>query len=279
MIKYIYYKLLPTMILFMSTSNIVLAKGENWAYNLPEPVSERAQMVLDFHNDWLMPIITIITLFVLALLIYACFKFREKNNPTPSKTTHNAPLEFAWTIIPALILAVLFIPSMKLHYFSEEIPESDITIKITGYQWYWNYGYPDEGDLNFDSYLIADEDLTEEQKKYRLMLVDNPLVVPVGKNIRIQMTSGDVIHNWAVSDFGVRLDAVPGRLNETWVNVKKEGRYFGFCSELCGTGHAYMPITVDVVSEEKFQQWLKKAKTEFASSSITKDSNISLASR
>lgn len=263
--------------LLLSSYHAFAAAPQNWSFGLPEAVSPTAKMIESFHANWLMPIIVLTTILVLVLLIYVCVKFREKANPTPSKTTHNAPLEVIWTVVPVIILAVMFIPSMKLHYFAEEIPETTLTVKITGLQWYWNYTYPEHEDLSFDSYMIAEEDLTEEQKPYRLMLVDNALVLPVGENIRIQMTSADVLHNWSVSDFGVRMDAVPGRLNETWVRVDKEGTYFGFCSELCGANHAYMPITVQVVSKEEFKQWLVKAKQEFASNKPQQNNIIELA--
>ncbi|MEM7070873.1 MAG: cytochrome c oxidase subunit II, partial [Pseudomonadota bacterium] len=171
-------------------------------------------------------------------------------------------IEVLWTLIPILILVALSVPSMRLLYATDEVGKADIVIKVTGYQWYWNYEYVDEK-IAFDSYLIDEADLSDEQKSLRLMATDNKLVLPVNKRIKFIITSGDVLHAWAVSDFGVRIDAVPGRLNETWAYIEKPGEYFGFCSELCGKGHSYMPIHVEVLEEEKYLKWLESSRDEF----------------
>jgi len=222
------------------------------------PVMER----IDSLHDFLLIVITLITLFVLALLVYCIFKFNEKANPTPSKTTHNALLEVAWTGIPILILIVIAVPSFKLLYFMDRHENPDMTIKVTGHQWYWSYEYPDNGNFTFDSYMIPDEDLQPGQP--RLLSVDEEVVLPVDTNIRILQTAGDVIHNWAMPALGLKQDAIPGRVNENWVRITKPGKYYGQCSELCGVGHAYMPAVIRAVSKEEFAAWVEKAKDQYA---------------
>lgn len=240
------------------------AEPQPWQMNLPAPVSPIAQQAYDFHTYWLMPVITIITLFVLALLLYTCYRFRASANPTPSKTTHNAPLEVIWTLVPALILVVLVFPSMQLLYASDKSQDADMTIKIIGNQWYWSYEYPDHGNFTFDALLVArTAEEAEAENAARLMDTDNVVVLPIDTKIRLLMTSNDVLHNWSVSDFGVRMDTVPGRLNESWVLIEKPGTYYGFCSELCGTDHAYMPITVKAVPQDEFETWVTWAQQEF----------------
>ena len=240
------------------------AEPKPWQLNLPAPVTPVAEMAYDFHT-FLLVVITVITIFVLAVLLYACYRFRESANPTPSKTTHNSLLEVLWTGIPVLILVVIVFPSMQLLYASDKAEDAEMTLKIIGNQWYWSYEYPDHGNFTFDAYLVA---RTEEEEKetgaLRLMETDNVVVLPVDTKIRLLMTATDVLHNWSVSDFGVRMDTVPGRLNETWMMATKEGRYYGFCSELCGIDHAFMPITVDIVSKERFAEWVKEAQEKFA---------------
>ncbi|MEM7072013.1 MAG: cytochrome c oxidase subunit II [Pseudomonadota bacterium] len=245
------------------TEIVQAAEPKPWQLGLPEPVSPVAHHLLFFHNDILMPLITVITLFVLGLLIYVCIRFRERANPVPSKRTHNVWLEVIWTAVPVVILVALFVPSMRVLYATDAIGQADMTVKVTGYQWYWNYEYPDE-QIGFDAYLLGDDELTDANRHLRLMATDNQLVLPVGQKIRFIITSGDVLHAWAVSDFGVRMDAVPGRLNETWALIEKPGEYFGFCSELCGQGHAYMPIHVRAVPMEEYQQWLDSVREEFS---------------
>lgn len=223
-----------------------------------------------FHNSFLFPTILVITLFVTALLIYVMIRFSAKNNPNPSKTTHNSLVEVIWTVVPVIILIVIAIPSFRILYTQQDVPiDADLTIKATGYQWYWGYEYPDNDGMYFDSLPLEEDELTEG--KLRLLSVDNPLVVPAGAVVRVQVTSSDVIHNWAVPSFGVKMDAIPGRLNETWFKVDNPGIYYGMCSELCGVRHAFMPIEVHVMEEADYQAWLVSASEQFASK--MKDSN------
>tara|TARA_E500000178_G_scaffold52718_3_gene48615 strand:+ start:900 stop:1709 length:810 start_codon:yes stop_codon:yes gene_type:complete len=227
-----------------------------------------------FHNSFLFPIILVITLFVTALLIYVMIRFSAKNNPNPSKTTHNSLIEVIWTVVPVIILIIIAIPSFRILYTQQDIPvDADLTIKATGYQWYWGYEYPDNDGMYFDSLPLEEDELTEG--KLRLLSVDNPLVVPAGAVVRVQVTSSDVIHNWAVPSFGVKMDAIPGRLNETWFKVDNPGIYYGMCSELCGVRHAFMPIEVHVMEKADYQAWLAGASEEFASK-IKNSNNIEL---
>ncbi len=227
-----------------------------------------------FHNSFLFPIILVITLFVTALLIYVMIRFSSKNNPNPSRTTHNSLIEVIWTVVPVIILIVIAIPSFRILYTQQDIPiDADLTIKATGYQWYWGYEYPDNDGMYFDSLPLEEDELTEG--KLRLLSVDNPLVVPAGAVVRVQVTSSDVIHNWAVPSFGVKMDAIPGRLNETWFKVDNPGVYYGMCSELCGVRHAFMPIEVHVLDNADYQAWLASASEQFAST-MKRNSNIEL---
>ena len=223
------------------------------------PLMERIE---SFHN-LLLVIITCIVLFVMALLIYVMFRFNEKANPTPSKTTHNTMIEVLWTVIPVVILVVIAIPSFKLLYYSDVLPKADMTIKATGNQWYWTYEYPDNGKFSFDSNLVQTADLKPGQP--RLLTVDNVIVVPVNTTVRVLVTASDVLHSWAVPSFGVKIDAVPGRINHAWFRVEHVGTYYGQCSELCGTNHGFMPIEVKAVTKEQFKEWVAKAQKEFAS--------------
>ena len=242
------------------------AQAKPWQLGLPEPATPIAEMLTDFHT-FLLWTITIITLFVLVLLVVVCWKFRESANPTPSRTTHNLGLEIAWTTLPILILVVIAFPSFKIMYAADSTDDPEMTLKITGYQWYWNYTYPDHGNFTFDSYLLArTHEEAEEQSVTRLMDTDNVVVLPVETNIRLIVTAGDVLHNWSMSDFGVRLDAVPGRLNETWTRINEDmigHTFYGFCSELCGTDHAFMPIMVKAVSKADFEAWVASAQEQF----------------
>ena len=217
-------------------------------------------------------IVTAITLFVTALLAICLVKFRASANPTPSRTTHHTMLEVAWTVLPIIILVVIAIPSFRLLYKELVLPEADMTVKVTGYQWYWGYEYPDEkyAGLSFDSVMLDDTErgdrmkakgLTEKEVP-RLLAVDSQLVVPVGKTIRVQVTAADVIHSFAMPAFGVKVDAVPGRLNETWFKAREPGVYYGQCSELCGTNHAFMPIAIHAVTDEQFEAWAAAAKDD-----------------
>jgi cytochrome c oxidase subunit 2 len=234
-----------------------LGQPAPWEYKLQEAASPVMEQIIWFHN-WLLWIITIITLFVLALLVTVMVKFNAKANPVPSRTTHNTLIEVAWTLIPVLILVGIAIPSFRLLFQELDIPKADLTIKATGKQWYWSYAYPDNGKFEFDSLMAAD-------KQPRLLGVDNEMVVPVNKVIRVETTGADVIHSFAVPAFGIKIDAIPGRLNETWFKATKVGMYYGQCSELCGKDHAFMPIAVRVVEDQEFASWVEAAKKKFAS--------------
>ncbi len=236
-----------------------------------DAVTPIAEEIHHFH-DWLvLPIIIAICVFVAVLLLVCIFKFNEKANPTPSRTTHNSLLEVAWTILPVLILVVIAIPSFRLLTHQLVIPASDMTVKVIGKQWYWSYSYPPDqgGGFEFDSALKADADIKPEEGDIRQLSVDNEAVVPVGKTIRVQVTADDVIHSFVIQAFGIRIDAVPGRLNETWFKAEREGMYYGQCSKLCGRDHAYMPIAFRVVSPEAYATWLADAKKKYASASTT----------
>jgi cytochrome c oxidase subunit 2 len=219
-----------------------------------------------FHDDLLMPIITAISLFVLALLAYVIWKFNEKANPTPSKTTHNTLVEVAWTIIPVVVLVIIAIPSFRLLTDELVIPPADLTVKVTASQWHWAYEYPKDqaGGFSFESYMKPENEIKPENGDVRLLSVDNEAVVPVNKTVVLQITAVDVIHSFIIQSFGVRVDAVPGRLNETWFKADREGVYYGQCSKICGKDHAFMPIVFRVVSEEKYQAWIADAKKKFA---------------
>ncbi|MEM8553821.1 MAG: cytochrome c oxidase subunit II [Pseudomonadota bacterium] len=230
-----------------------------------QPAATELAAELQWLDGFILVIITAITIFVMVLLAWIIFRFNEKANPTPATFTHNSPLEVAWTIVPILILVFIGAFSLPILFKQQEIPEADITIKATGYQWYWGYEYVDEG-FEFDSFMLARDEL--EQYGYApdeyLLATDTAMVVPVGKTIVVQVTGADVIHSWAIPAFGVKQDAVPGRLAELWFEVDKEGVYFGQCSELCGKDHAYMPITVKAVSEDVYAQWLETTRAEYA---------------
>ena len=225
------------------------------------PVMER---INHFHNQ-LLVLITVISLFVLGLMVYVCVRFSEKNNPVPSKVTHNNTIEVLWTLVPALILIVVgWVSWHHLYYIDDGRNDADMTIKVVGYQWYWNYEYPDHGGFVFDSYMIKDDDANKPANYRRLLTADNAVVVPVNTKVRVQVTAGDVIHAFALPSFGVKIDAVPGQLNETWFEATEVGMYYGQCSELCGVGHGFMPINILVVTAEEFAAWVEQAKVKFA---------------
>ncbi|WP_343038693.1 cytochrome c oxidase subunit II [Skermanella pratensis] len=240
------------------------AVGEpySWQLGLQASASPVKEQLTDFHN-LLLVVITGITLLVLALLIYVMVRFNAKANPNPTRTSHNTILEVAWTVLPVVILVVIAVPSFKVLYFMDKTENAEMTLKVIGHQWYWEYQYPDHEDLTFSSYMIPDEDIQPGQR--RLLEVDNRIVLPVDTNIRIIVTAGDVLHSWAMPALGIKKDAIPGRLNETWARIDREGVYYGQCSEICGTNHGYMPIAIEAVSKERFAQWLVEAKEEFAS--------------
>jgi cytochrome c oxidase subunit 2 len=233
-----------------------LGQPAPWEWTLQESAAPVMDYIIWFHN-WLVGTITVITLFVLALLVMVVVKFNAKANPVPSRTTHNTLIEVAWTLIPVLILVAIAVPSFRLLFLQLDTPKADLTVKATGKQWYWSYAYPDNGKFEFDS-------LMSQEKKPRLLGVDNEMVVPVNKVVRVQTTGADVIHAFAVPAFGIKIDAIPGRLNETWFKATKTGMFYGQCSELCGKDHAFMPIAVRVVSDQEFATWVETAKKKFA---------------
>lgn len=243
---------------------LAAGKAEPWALNLQDPASPVMEKVHDFHNLLLVIQFGIVA-FVLAILGYIIFRFNAKRNPEPSKTAHNTILEIIWTAVPIVILVIIAVPSLKLLYYSNKTHDPEMTLKVTAHQWYWSYNYPDQGDFGFDSVPVATEELQPGQP--RLLAVDNPIVLPVGTNIQVLIATDDVIHNWAVPALGLKTDATPGRINETWVRIDKEGTYYGMCSELCGVNHYYMPIQIEAVSKERFAEWAAKAKEQFAGAS------------
>lgn len=254
----------PVLVLgAISTAGDALAAGRSepwqmWFQPAASPVMER---IMDFHNQ-LFVIEVAIVILVLGIMATIIIRFNSKANPVPSKTTDNTLLEVIWTGVPVFILMIVAVPSLRLLYYADRIQDSEITLKITGNQWFWSYSYPDHGELEFDSIMIPDDELKEGQP--RLLSVDNPVVLPAQTTIRLLFTSSDVIHNWAVPSLGLKLDAVPGRTNESWVRINGEGEYYGMCSELCGVNHGFMPVHIKAVSKADFAVWVETAKKEFA---------------
>jgi len=239
----------------------MVGKAHEWQLGMQtaaSPVAERIHAM----NRFLEIIITAIVLLVLAILAYVILRFNAKRNPVPSKTAHNTLIEIIWTAAPVAILVVIAIPSIKLLYYEDTTKDHQLTLKVTGHQWYWTYTYPDQGGFSFDSIPIPESDLQPEQP--RLLTVDNAVVVPVGASVQVLATSEDVIHNWAIPSLGLKKDATPGRVNETWFRADHEGVYYGMCSELCGVNHYFMPIVVKAVSPEAFDAWVKDAQQKFA---------------
>ncbi len=230
-----------------------------------QPAATELARDLQWLDGMLLWIIGVIVVFVCVLLVVVMLRYNRRSNPTPSSFTHNTPIEVAWTLVPILVLVVICAFSLPVLFKQQEIPEADITIKVTGYQWYWGYEYVDEG-FEFESFLLGKDELAENgyaEDEY-LLATDTAVVVPLGKTVVMQVTGADVIHSWAMPAFGVKQDAVPGRLAQLWFEAEREGVYFGQCSELCGKDHAYMPITVKVVSQEAYDKWLAEAKNEYA---------------
>ena len=265
-----------TILSLLAYGQLAAEQPKDWQLGFQEAASSTMRDIVNFHDKLLLPIIIAISVFVLFLMVYACIRFRASANPVPSKRTHNVAVEVLWTLIPCLILIVMAVPSFKILYSQDAIPKADVTVKAIGYQWYWGYEYPDEN-IIFDSYMIEDKDLKANQP--RLLAVDNEVVVPVNKVVKVLITANDVLHAWALPSFGVKRDAVPGRINETWFKAEKVGTYYGQCSELCGIKHAFMPITVRVVSEEEYKEWLTGAKIKFAKEIIEEDQFKKLASK
>jgi cytochrome c oxidase subunit 2 len=234
----------------------------DWQLGMQPAATPVMAEIEQFHQE-LLVIITLVCLFVLALLVWVMIRYNQRANPVPSKVHHNTLLEVAWTGIPVIILVLIAIPSFKLLYYEADIPPADLTLKAIGNQWYWTYVYPDEGGLRFDSYMLSDAAAAKAGEP-RLLGVDHPVYVPVNKVVEVDTTGADVIHSWSVPAFGVKTDAVPGRINRTWFKATRIGTYYGQCSQLCGANHAFMPIEVKVVSEADYQAWLASAKKKFA---------------
>ncbi len=266
------FKKFTYIILSFIPINALANEPKDWQLGFQSSASKSMSDIVWFHDYMLLPIITGITAFVLFLLLYTCIRYRASKNKVASTTSHNTIIEVLWTLIPCLILIVMAVPSFKVLYSQDTIPKADVTIKAIGYQWYWGYEYPDEN-IIFDSYMVEDKDLKDNQP--RLLTVDNEVFVPVNKVVKVMITANDVLHAWALPSFGVKRDAVPGRINETWFKAERTGTFYGQCSELCGIKHAFMPITVNVVTDEEYEEWLKKAKIEFAKEGF--ENNIKIA--
>jgi len=259
------------LIAFVVTSVTVLVSGgafaaaptgqpQPWQIGLQGAATPVMEDVVWFH-DFLLWIIASITLFVLTLLVIVMVRFNARANPVPSRTTHNTAIEVIWTVVPVLVLVTIAVPSFRLLFYQLKVPPADVTVKATGKQWFWSYSYPDSK-FEFDSLMVQDKDLKPDQP--RLLAVDNEMVVPVNKVVKLQVIGADVIHSFSVPSFGIKIDAIPGRLNETWFKAEREGVYYGQCSQLCGRDHAFMPIAVRVVSEQQYSAWLDQAKKKFA---------------
>lgn len=236
--------------------HLAMADITPWQINFQSAVTPAMEHISEFHN-MLLYIITAIVIFVMGLLIYVMVRFNAKANPVPSTTTHNVMLEVLWTVVPVVILIVIAVPSFKLLFFEARTPEPELTVKVIGNQWNWTYEYPDNGDVSFTSVMVPDKDIDAAKGQIRLLSVDSPMVIPVDTNVVFQVTASDVIHSFAVPQFGVKVDAMPGRLNSTWARVTKTGTYYGQCSELCGKGHGFMPIEIRVVTKQEFADWIK----------------------
>ena len=264
-------KLIQFIIFLFAPITLFANEPKDWQLGFQKAGSGHMEDIVWFHDYMLLPIITGITVFVLFLVIYACIRFRASRNPVASTTTHNTFIEVIWTLVPCLILILIAVPSFKVLYEQDEIPPADVTIKAVGYQWYWGYEYPDEN-IIFDSYMIEDKDLQPGQP--RLLTVDNEIFVPVNKVVKVLITANDVLHAWSLPSFGVKRDAVPGRINETWFKADRTGTFYGQCSELCGVKHAFMPITVNVVSQDEYDAWLVEAKQKFAKEELNLNKKV-----
>jgi cytochrome c oxidase subunit 2 len=253
------------LLIFSYVNPAISSEPKPWQMDLQEPAGIIATKATDLHN-FLLVVITFISVFVLGLLVYVCIKFREKPNVQPSKTSHNTIIEIIWTVVPVLILVVIAIPSFKLLYLTEADKPVDMVVKVSGAQWYWNYEYPDE-EISFDSYIVAEEDLKDDQK--RMLDVDNPLVVPEGTRIKFLITGNDVMHSFFVPSLALQVYSIAGRINEIWTEVPLgKKKYYGQCNQICGVNHAYMPIVIQALPKDEYEVWLKEAKVKFAS--ITK---------
>ena len=249
------------------SGNALAAQPKPWQLGFQDAATNNMTQITNF-NDFLLILMTAITLVVLGLMVYVMLRFNAKANPEPSKTTHNTLVEVVWTVVPILILVIIAIPSFRLLYYQRVLPEADMTVKATGYQWYWGYEYPDHGGFAFDSLMLNDDERGDQP---RLLATDTAMVVPVNTTVRVIVTGADVLHSWAMPAFGVKMDAVPGRLNETWFRAEQTGTYYGQCSELCGIRHAFMPIRVEVVEPEAFASWVVEAQAEYAQLETSKN--------
>ena len=250
------------LLIFSYVNPAISSEPKPWQMDLQEPAGIIATKATDLHN-FLLVVITLISVFVLGLLVYVCIKFREKPNVQPSKTSHNTIIEIIWTVVPVLILVVIAIPSFKLLYLTEADKPVDMVVKVSGAQWYWNYEYPDE-EISFDSYIVAEEDLKDDQK--RMLDVDNPLVVPEGTRIKFLITGNDVMHSFFVPSLALQVYSIAGRINEIWTEVPLgKKKYYGQCNQICGVNHAYMPIVIQALPKDEYEVWLKEAKLKFAS--------------
>lgn len=234
------------------------------ALSFQEAATPLMEQIASFHSDYLFPIITVVSLFVLGLLVWVAIRYNQKANPAPSRTTHNVTIEIVWTLIPIILLLVIAAPSFAIIDKEDNIPEAELTVKAIGHQWYWSYEYPDYEGIAFDSLMVPDEELNGRP---RLLATDTHVVVPEDTIVKVLITSEDVNHAWAIPSFGVKRDAIPGRINETWFKVAEPGLYYGQCSELCGIKHGFMPITVEVVTKEEFAAWVVDAKALYADAS------------
>ena len=272
--KSVLYILNGMSILFFFFLNIAHAsEPKPWQMDLQEPAGIIATKATDLHN-FLLVVITLISIFVLGLLVYVCIKFREKPNVKPSKTSHHTLIEIIWTVVPVLILVVIAVPSFKLLYLTEADKPVDMVVKVSGAQWYWNYEYPDE-EVVFDSYIIAEEDLKDNQK--RMLDVDNPLVVPEGTRIKFLVTGNDVMHSFFVPSLALQVYSIAGRVNEIWTEIPMgKKKYYGQCNQICGVNHAYMPIVIQALPKNEYKEWLKEAKVKFAKNKVEKINKFAL---
>jgi cytochrome c oxidase subunit 2 len=238
----------------------IVGVPHDWQVNFPPPFTPLMEKVESL-NDLLLVIITLICAFVLALLLYAMWRFHASRNPVPTTTTHNTVIEIAWTVLPILILVIIAIPSFRLLYYGDKATDAAFTVKVTGHQWYWSYEYPDQGNFSVDSRILSEADRVKQRPEVpRMLAVDEEMVIPKGTTIRIIGTAADSMHGWTVPGFGIKKTVIPGRLNEGWINVRDEGFYFGQCSQICGNNHSYMPIAVRVVSKPEFDKWVVQKK-------------------
>ena len=276
---------LKRLIAFVVTGVTVMAAGgaawaglgqpTPWQLGLQTSASPVMDDIVWFH-DFLLWLIAAIALFVLVLLVIVMVKFNARSNPTPSRTTHNTFIEIVWTVVPVLILVTVAVPSFRLLFYQLKVPPADVTVKVTGKQWFWSYSYPDSK-FEFDSLMVQDKDIKPGQ--LRLLSVDNEMVVPVNKVVKVLVIGADVIHSFSVPSFGIKIDAIPGRLNETWFKAEREGMYYGQCSQLCGRDHAFMPIAVHVVSEKEYTAWLEQAKKKYADDNVAPPNAVAAADK